>query len=167
MISFWDKGKMRHSSLIAFKGSLTKSCPCLADFLLLPSPWAKPSATESNCHVMKQPENLSLYVTCDCYIICRCICEDWWRELSPTSNVSQAPGNLDGEGRASGAWGILVLPPEHLISETNQNCMPQHQHLSPRQGQICLTMGRQQIHSRPAMMFKNICSLQRVRGGGS
>lgn len=67
--------------------------------------------------------------------------------------------------KSLGCLGNFSAPSLTPISETNQNCMPQHQHLSPRQGQICLTMGRQQIHSRQVMMFKNACSLQLCKRG--
>ena len=98
-------------------------------------------------------------------IMGHCICEGWWRGLSPSSSISQALGNLDGKGRASDAQVIFVLHPEHPVSETNQSCMLHPQHLGPRQGRIRLAQGREQIHSRQAMIFKNICSLQQMGRG--
>lgn len=80
--------------------------------------------------------------------------------------IPRTPGPcLPGWRRESlSAWVILVLHPQHLISETNQNCTPHHQHLGPRQGQISLATGRRQIHLRQALVFKNMLSSVNEKG---
>lgn len=98
-----------------------------------------------------------------------CICGGWWRGLSPSCSISQALGNLDGKGRASDAQVVFVLHPNHPVSETKPglHAPPSASLPKARSDQLSAgeAQGREQIHSRQGMIFKNICSLQQIGRG--
>lgn len=142
------RGSQATASLQLVKTVWSKCCPGFAGFLLPPSPQGEPSATKSNyCHVMKDPENPALHSKCAVTVIMYCIREGWWCGLSPVCSVPRllAPWMEKGALRCPGNFGALSWTP----SLCN---MFYHQHLSPGQGRISLARGREQIHSRQAMI---------------
>lgn len=156
MISFWAQRKMNRNNVITFKDSLTKMLSMLCWLLIATQPTRK--AFCSCIELLSLSEvtsgsSITFHMWPSYVIMCYCICEHWWHGLSPVSSVSQAPGNLGGEGRASDAWVISAPHPEHQISEMNQNCTPCRQHCGRRQGRISPALQTAQTHSRQAMIF--------------
>lgn len=144
------------------KNAGPKCGPYSAGFLLLPSPQAEPSATESNCFPIMNSQWIHHRIP-HMTVICFNLSLHMWGLVTwAVTCIQHIPGSWQPEwkGRGSDAWVISVFCPE-----TNQSCMPHLQHLGPRQGRISLARRRERIHSRQAMIFKNTCSLQWMRGG--